>query len=152
MTQENRISAYSIVYNLVIISVFALQVLLPQLEALNADLTVLSADTDAEKRKQDASSREVADLKDRLQQVFLIPTPPHPPQSGVCRQSLSSSRILPLIIPPTRPTAAVCLTIMPHTICGLVTHVCIMVVFLHQKAQDCHLLGGHAMSLPLHRG
>ena len=47
----------------------ALQVLLPQLEALNADITVLSADTDAERRKQAASSREVADLKDKLQQV-----------------------------------------------------------------------------------
>ena len=46
-----------------------LQVLLPQLEALNADITVLSADTDAEKRKQEASSREVADVKDKLQQV-----------------------------------------------------------------------------------
>ena len=43
--------------------------LLPQLEALNADITVLSADTDAERRKQGASSREVADLKDKLQQV-----------------------------------------------------------------------------------
>ena len=46
-----------------------LQVLLPQLEALNADITVLSADTDAEKRKQEASSREVAEVKDKLQQV-----------------------------------------------------------------------------------
>ncbi|DBA98634.1 TPA: Coiled-coil flagellar protein [Trebouxia sp. C0004] len=44
-------------------------VLLPQLEALNADITVLSADADAERRKQAASSREVADLKDKLQQV-----------------------------------------------------------------------------------
>lgn len=50
-------------------SIVALQVLLPQLEALNADITVLSADTDAERRKQGASSREVADLKDKLQQV-----------------------------------------------------------------------------------
>jgi len=49
--------------------IVALQVLLPQLEALNADITVLSADTDAERRKQAASSREVADLKDKLQQV-----------------------------------------------------------------------------------
>ena len=48
-----------------------LQILLPQLEALNADITVLSADTDAEKRKQEASSREVADLKEKLQQVRL---------------------------------------------------------------------------------
>ncbi|KAL0032778.1 hypothetical protein WJX79_009876 [Trebouxia sp. C0005] len=44
-------------------------VLLPQLDALNADITVLSADTDAERRKQAASSREVADLKDKLLQV-----------------------------------------------------------------------------------
>lgn len=51
-----------------------LQILLPQLEVLNADITVLSADTDAEKRKQEASSREVADLKDKLQQV----------RSGLC--------------------------------------------------------------------
>ena len=51
-----------------------MQVLLPQLEALNADLTVLSADTDAERRKRDASSRDVADLKNRLQQVG---SPPH---------------------------------------------------------------------------
>lgn len=50
-------------------SIVALQVLLPQLDALNADITVLSADTDAERRKQAASSREVADLKDKLLQV-----------------------------------------------------------------------------------
>ncbi len=49
--------------------IVALQVLLPQLEALNADITVLSADTDAERRKQAASSREVGELKDKLQQV-----------------------------------------------------------------------------------
>ena len=46
-----------------------LQVLLPQLEALTADITVLSADTDAERRKREASFREVTDLKNRLQQV-----------------------------------------------------------------------------------
>ncbi|KAL3136211.1 Coiled-coil flagellar protein [Trebouxia sp. C0010 RCD-2024] len=45
-------------------------VLLPQLDALNADLTVLSADTDAERRKRDASLREVTDIKDKLQQVL----------------------------------------------------------------------------------
>ena len=45
------------------------QVLLPQLEALNADIMVLSADTDCEKRKREAASREVTDLKDKLQQV-----------------------------------------------------------------------------------
>ncbi len=48
---------------------FALQVLMPQLEALNADITVLSADTDSERRKQEAASREVAELRDKLQQV-----------------------------------------------------------------------------------
>ena len=48
----------------------ALQVLMPQLEALNADITVLAADTDSERRKQEATSREVADLKDKLQQVL----------------------------------------------------------------------------------
>ena len=46
-----------------------LQVLLPQLEALNADIAVLSADTDSERRKQEATSREVAELKDKLHQV-----------------------------------------------------------------------------------
>ncbi len=56
-------------HRLIIRLIVALQVLLPQLEALNADITVLSADTDAERRKQAASSREVADLKDKLQQV-----------------------------------------------------------------------------------
>ena len=43
---------------------------MPQLEALNADITVLAADTDSERRKQEATSREVADLKDKLQQVL----------------------------------------------------------------------------------
>lgn len=42
---------------------------MPQLEALNADISVLAADTDSERRKQEATCREVADLKDRLQQV-----------------------------------------------------------------------------------
>lgn len=46
-----------------------MQVLLPQLEALNADIAVLSADTDSERRKQEATSREVAELKDKLHQV-----------------------------------------------------------------------------------
>ena len=47
----------------------AVQVLMPQLEALNADITVLAADTDSERRKREATSREVTELKDRLQQV-----------------------------------------------------------------------------------
>lgn len=45
------------------------QVLLPQLEALNADIMVLSADTDCERRKREAAGREVAELQDKLQQV-----------------------------------------------------------------------------------
>ena len=47
----------------------AAQVLIPQLEALNADIMVLSADTDCERRKREAAGREVAELKDKLQQV-----------------------------------------------------------------------------------
>lgn len=43
--------------------------LLPQLEALNADIMVLSADTDCEKRKRDAAHREVSELQDKLHQV-----------------------------------------------------------------------------------
>lgn len=46
-----------------------MQVLLPQLEALNADIAVLSADTDSERRKQEATSREVTELKHKLHQV-----------------------------------------------------------------------------------
>ena len=48
------------------------QVLLPQLEALNADIMVLSADTDCEKRKREAAWREVVELKDKLQQVCTV--------------------------------------------------------------------------------
>ena len=47
----------------------AVQVLMPQLEALTADITTLAADTDSERRKREATLREVTELKDRLQQV-----------------------------------------------------------------------------------